>query len=61
MAQWESCLIKYGESGIVWQEEFVPVDNGEGLIVNNGESKNPGSYEDITLQSVIGNVCCITI
>ena len=64
-------LLKYGGSGIVdlleqlfsviWQEEIVPRQWREGLIVNifkKGDREDPANYRDIILLSVVGKVFC---
>ena len=64
-------LLKYGGSGmvyllehlfgVVWQEEVVPKEWKEGLIVNlfkKGDKEEPGNYRGITLLSVVGKVFC---
>ena len=64
-------LLKYGGSGmvclleqlfsIIWQEETVPRQWREGLIVNlfkKGDREDPGNYRGITLLSVVGKVFC---
>ena len=64
-------LLKYDGSGmvclleqlfsVVWHEETVPRQWGEGLIVNlfkKGDREDPGNYRGITLLSVIGKVFC---
>ena len=64
-------LLKYGSSGmvclleqlfsVVWHEETVPSQWGEGLIVNlfkKGDREDPGNYRGITLLSVVGKVFC---
>ena len=64
-------LLKYGGSGmvylleqlfgVVWQEEVVPKEWREGLIVNlfkKGDKEEPGNYRGITLLSVVGKVFC---
>ena len=62
-------LLKYGGSGmvdlleqlfsVIWQEEIVPRQWRDGLIVNifkKGDRDNPGNYRGITLLSVVGSV-----
>ena len=62
-------LLKYGGSGtvdlleqlfsVIWQEEIVPRQWRDGLIVNifkKGDRENPGNYRGITLLSVVGKV-----
>ena len=47
--------------GVVWQEEVVPNEWREGLIVNlfkKGDKEEPGNYRGITLLSVVGKVFC---
>ena len=66
-------LLKYSESGMVdlleqlfsvtgiWQEEIVPRQWREGLIVNifkKGDREDPANYKGITLLSVVGKVFC---
>ena len=64
-------LLKYGGSGmvclldqlfsVIWQEEAVPRQWREGLIVNlfkKGDKEDPGNYRGITLLSVVGKVFC---
>ena len=50
--------------GVVWQEECVPLQWRECLIVNlfkKGDKENPGNYRGITLLSVVGKVYCKVI
>ena len=62
-------LLKYGGSGmvdlleqlfsVIWQEEIVPRQWRDGLIVNifkKGDREDPGNYRVITLLSVVGKV-----
>ena len=62
-------LLKYGGSGmvdlleqlfsVIWQEEIVPMQWREGLIVNiffKGDRDDPANYRGITLLSVVGKV-----
>ena len=62
-------LLKYGGSGmvdlleqlfsVIWQEEIVPRQWRDGLIVNifkKGDREDPGNYRGITLLSVVGKV-----
>ena len=64
-------LLKYGGSGmvdlfeqlfsVIWQEEIVPMQWREGLIVNickKGDREDPTNYRGITLLSVVGKVFC---
>ena len=64
-------LLKYGGSGMVnlleqlfsfiWQEEIVPRQWREGLIVNifkKGDREDPANYRGFTLLSVVGKVFC---
>ena len=64
-------LLKYGGSGmvdlleqlfsVIWQEEIVPRQWRDGLIVNifkKGDRENPANYRGITLLSVVGKVFC---
>ena len=64
-------LLKYGGSGmvdlleqllsVIWQEEIVPRQWRDGLIVNifkKGDREDPGNYRGITLLSVVGKVFC---
>ena len=64
-------LLKYGGSGmvdlleqlfsVIWQEEMVPRQWRDGLIVNifkKGDREDPGNYRGITLVSVVGKVFC---
>ena len=64
-------LLKYGGSGmvdlleqlfsVIWQEEIVPRQWREGLIVNifkKGDREDPANYRGITLLSVVGKVFC---
>ena len=46
---------------VVWQEEYVPPQWREGLIVNlfkKGDEEDPGNYRGITLLSVVWEVFC---
>ena len=46
---------------VIWQEEIVPRQWREGLIVNifkKGDREDPANYRGITLLSVVGNVFC---
>ena len=46
---------------VIWQEEIVPRQWREGLIVNifkKGDREDPANYRDITLLSVVGKVFC---
>ena len=64
-------LLKYGRSGmvdlleqlfsVIWQEEVVPRQWRDGLIVNifkKRDREDPGNYRGITLLSVVGKVFC---
>ena len=64
-------LLKYGGSGmvdlleqlfsVIWQEEIVPRQWREGLIVNifkKGDREDPTNYRGITLLSVVGKLFC---
>ena len=64
-------LFKYGGFGmvdlleqlfsVIWQEEIVPRQWREGLIVNifkKGDKEDPANYRGITLLSVVGKVFC---
>ena len=64
-------LLKYGGSGmvdllqqlfsVIWQEEIVPRQWREGLIVNIFKKKDredPANYRGITLLSVVEKVFC---
>ena len=67
-------LLKYGGFGmvdlleqlfsVIWQEEIVPRQWREGLIVNNniifkkGDREDPANYRGITLLSIVGKVFC---
>ena len=64
-------LLKYGGFGmvhlleqlfsVIWQEEIVPRQWREGLIVNifkKGDREDPANYRGITLLSVVGKVFC---
>ena len=64
-------LLKYGGSGmvdlleqlfsVIWQEEIVPRQWRDGLIVNifkKGDREDPGNYRGIALLSVVGKVFC---
>ena len=64
-------LLKYGGVGmvdlleqlfsVIWQEEIVPRQWREGLIVNifkKGDREDPANYRGITLLSVVGKVFC---
>ena len=64
-------LLKYGGSGmvdlleqlfsVIWQEEIVPRQWRDGLIVNifkKGDREDPGNYRGITLLSVVRKVFC---
>ena len=64
-------LLKYGGSGmvdlleqlfsVIWQDEIVPRQWREGLIVNifkKGDKEYPANYRGITLLSVVGKVFC---
>ena len=64
-------LLKYGRSGmvdlleqlfsVVWQEEIVPRQWREDLIVNifkKGDREDTANYRGITLLSVVGKVFC---
>ena len=64
-------LLKYDGSGmvdlleqlfsVIWQEEIVPRQWRDGLIVNifkKGDREDPGNYRGITLLSVVGKVFC---
>ena len=64
-------MLKYGGSGmvdlleqlfsVIWQEEIVPRQWRDGLIVNifkKGDREEPGNYRGITLLSVVGKVFC---
>ena len=67
-------LLKYGDLGmvaqqewleqlfsVIWQEEIVPRQWREGLIVNifkKGNREDPANYRGITLLSVVGKVFC---
>ena len=64
-------LLKYGGSGmvdlleqlfpVIWQEEIVPRQWREGLIVNifkKRDREDPANYRGITLLSVVGKVSC---
>ena len=45
----------------IWQEEIVPRQWRDGLIVNifkKGDREDPGNYRGITLLSVVGKVFC---
>ena len=44
---------------VIWQEEIVPRQWRDGLIVNifkKGDREDPGNYRGITLLSVVGSV-----
>ena len=44
---------------VIWQEEIVPRQWREGLIVNifkKGDREDPANYRGITLLSVVGSV-----
>ena len=46
---------------VIWQEEIVPRQWREGLIVNifkKGDREDPANYRGITLLSVVGKVFC---
>ena len=46
---------------VIWQEEIVPRQWRDGLIVNifkKGDREDPGNYRGITLLSVVGKVFC---
>ena len=46
---------------VIWQEEIVPRQWREGLIVNifkKGDGEDPANYRGITLLSVVGKVFC---
>ena len=46
---------------VIWQEEIVPRQWSDGLIVNifkRGDREDPGNYRGITLLSVVGKVFC---
>ena len=46
---------------VIWQEEIVPRQWRDGLIVNifkKGDREDPGNYRGITLLSVLGKVFC---
>ena len=64
-------LLEYGGSvmvdlleqlfSVIWQEEIVPRQWRDGLIVNifkKGDREDPGNYRGITLLSVVGKVFC---
>ena len=64
-------VLKYSGSGmvdlleqlfsVIWQEEIVPRQWREGLIVNifkKGDREDPANYRGITLLSVVGKVFC---
>ena len=66
-------MIKYGGFGmvdlleqlfsVIWQEEIVPRQWREGLIVNihvfkKGDREDPANYRGITLLSFVGKVFC---
>ena len=64
-------LLKYGGSALVdlleqlfsviWQEEIVPMQWRDSLIVNifkKGNREDPGNYRGIFLLSVVGKVFC---
>ena len=64
-------LLKYDGSGmvdlleqlfsVIWQEEIVPKQWRDGLIVNifkKGDREDPSNYRGITLLSVVGKVFC---
>ena len=46
---------------VIWQEEIVPRQWREGLIVNifkKGDREDPANYRGITLLSAVGKVFC---
>ena len=58
--QWYTDLLEQLFS-VIWQEEIVPRQWREGLIVNifkKGDREDPANYRGITLLSVVGNVFC---
>ena len=51
----------YSHCTVIWQEEIIPRQWRDGLIVNivkKGDREDPGNYRGITLLSVVGKVFC---